>query len=100
MCFYQKAARRFFGLPTATPENAVFFPAAMGRNLAAGSFVWVMTILEERRPLGFFFVCWTWAAIADARILDGQPQGRGGQWTQIRLLLVLLVISPLLIWLG
>jgi hypothetical protein len=87
---------RFFGLPTATAENIVLFPSATGRNLGAGIFVWVMTFLGEKKALGIFLLCWTWAGIADTKVLYEHPQGTS-QGMHIRNIFILLLLGPLLI---
>lgn len=92
----KRVVAKFFGLPTATAENVVLFPSATGRNLGAGLFVCILTGLGERKALGIFLLCWTWAGIADTKILYDHPQGRN-QWMHIRNILILLVLGPLLI---
>ncbi|KAL4867589.1 hypothetical protein BDV12DRAFT_198010 [Aspergillus spectabilis] len=87
---------KFFGLPTATSENVVLFPSATGRNLGAGIFVWILTLLGERKALGIFLLCWTWAGIADTKILFEHPHGQS-QGMHIRNIFILLVLGPLLI---
>lgn len=94
--FFLILVAKFFGLPTATAENVVLFPSATGRNLGAGIFVWALTLLGERRALGIFLLCWTWAGIADTKILCEHPHGQS-QGMHIRNILILLVLGPLLI---
>jgi hypothetical protein len=36
---------KFYGLPTATAETAIVFPAATGRNLGAGIFILILLVL-------------------------------------------------------
>ncbi|KAJ5242269.1 uncharacterized protein N7469_000596 [Penicillium citrinum] len=85
-----------FGLPTATPENVVLFPSATGRNLGAGFFVWTMIILRERMVLGIFLMCWSWAGIADTKVLYAHPKGTN-QAMHIRNTVIVLILGPLLI---
>ncbi|KAK8058045.1 hypothetical protein PG994_008493 [Apiospora phragmitis] len=63
-----------FGLGSATPEASILMPAATGRNLGAGMFVWIMVLLGEHKSLGAFFLCWTWTGIADFKVLYGHPK--------------------------
>lgn len=90
------AGAHFFGLPTATSENVVLFPSATGRNLGAGIFVCILTLLGERRVLGIFLLCWTWAGIADAKIIYEHPDGRD-LGMHIRAIIIFLVLGPLLL---
>ncbi|KAK3382211.1 hypothetical protein B0T24DRAFT_3689 [Lasiosphaeria ovina] len=87
---------KFFGLPTATRENVVLFPSSTGRNLGAGIFVWILTLLGERRTLGIFLLCWSWAGIADTKILYEHPRGQD-KWMHVRNILILWTLGPLLI---
>lgn len=85
-----------YGLASATPETWVLMPAATGRNLAAGIFVWAMILLGERRPLGIFLLCWTWAGIADTKVLYEHPKGTNIP-VHVRNIVILSVVGPLLI---
>jgi len=87
---------RYFGLPTATAETVVLFPSATGRNLGAGIFVWILTFLGERKALGIFLLCWTWAGIADTKIVYEHPHGQF-EGMHIRNIFILMVLGPLLI---
>ncbi|KAL4987321.1 hypothetical protein BDW68DRAFT_177925 [Aspergillus falconensis] len=85
-----------FGLPSATPENVVLFPSATGRNLGAGCFVWSMILLREKKMLGIFLICWSWAGIADTKVLLAHPQGTN-KGIHIRNTVILLILGPILI---
>ncbi|KAF2238268.1 hypothetical protein EV356DRAFT_529265 [Viridothelium virens] len=87
---------RIFGLPTATKDNIVFFPAATGRNLSAGTFVWTLTFLGERKLLGIYLLCLTWTGIADIKILYEHPQGQK-MWGHISNIFILWILGPILI---
>ncbi|KAL4969600.1 DUF4267 domain-containing protein [Aspergillus stella-maris] len=66
-----------FGIPSPPPpQTLTFLPSGCGRNLAAGIFVWTLTILRERKVLGIFLLCWTMAGISDVKILLEYPGGR------------------------
>lgn len=87
---------RFFGFPAATKPELVFVPAMSGRNLGVGIFIWILTILGERWVLGVFLLCWTWAGIADTKILYDHPLGES-KGMHIRNIFILSVLGPLLI---
>ncbi|KAH8597602.1 hypothetical protein B0O99DRAFT_739604 [Bisporella sp. PMI_857] len=89
------ALARFFGFPKATDEMVILFPSATGRNLGAGIFVWLMTLLGERKALGIFLLCWTWAGIADTKLL--YENGGQDQFMHMRNIAILTVLGPLLI---
>ncbi|KAK7932509.1 hypothetical protein PG985_003221 [Apiospora marii] len=87
-----------YGLGSATPETWVLMPAATGRNLGAGIFVWTMTLLGEQKDLGIFLLCWTWAGIADMKVLYNHPKGEEADiGVNIRLIGILGVLGALLI---
>ncbi|KAK7942451.1 uncharacterized protein PG986_011564 [Apiospora aurea] len=85
-----------YGLGTAHPETWVLMPAAAGRNLGAGIFVWTMSLLGERRSLGIFLLCWTWAGIADTKVLYDHPKGTK-LGVHARNIVILTILGPLLI---
>ncbi|KAK8045574.1 hypothetical protein PG993_005598 [Apiospora rasikravindrae] len=85
-----------YGLGSATSETWVLMPAATGRNLGAGIFVWTMLLLGERKSLGVFFLCWTWAGIADTKVLFDHPKGTK-LGVHIRNIVILIVLGALLI---
>nr|POE70854.1 hypothetical protein CFP56_74306 [Quercus suber] len=87
---------RGYGLPTATPENALVFPSATGRNLGAGFFVLTMAFMGERKVLGVFITCWAWAGVADCKILLQHPEGQNRVKHLINTIVVL-ILGPMLI---
>ncbi|KAI2613412.1 hypothetical protein GGR54DRAFT_615742 [Hypoxylon sp. NC1633] len=87
---------KVFGFPNPTAELATFLPAATGRNLGAGFYVWTLLLLRERRVLGIFIICWCWAGVADTKILYEHPQGTN-LTAHIRNTIILLVTGTLLI---
>jgi hypothetical protein len=93
---YRKVAKGY-GLPMATAETVVVFPAATGRNLGAGFFVWAMIAMGERRLLGVFLTCWAWAGIADTMLLMQHPSGRNVAM-HARNTIILLILGPFLVW--
>ena len=88
---------KYYGVPTANASNIIFFPAATGRNIGAGINVLLLTLLGERKALGIFCLCWTWAGIADTKVLNDHPDGRD-QAMHIRNIFGLLALGPLLIY--
>jgi len=55
-----------------------------------------MTFLGEKKVLGIFLLCWTWAGIADSKLLYEYPHGyKVG--LHIRNVVILLILGPLLI---
>ena len=87
---------QYFGFPQATAETATFLPSATGRNLGVGFYVWILLFLRERLALGVFLVCWTWAGIADTKILYEHPHGTNIA-VHVRNGMILLVLGTLLI---
>ncbi|KAK6858837.1 hypothetical protein PG995_004690 [Apiospora arundinis] len=85
-----------YGLGSATRETWVLMPAATGRNLGAGIFVWILTLLGERKTLGIFLLCWTWAGIADTKVLYEHPKGEN-LGIHIRNIVILSILGPLMI---
>jgi hypothetical protein len=86
-----------YGLPTATAETVIVFPAATGRNLGAGFFVWAMILTGQRSTLGVFLTCWAWAGIADTMILFRHPRGTN-IGMHARNTAILLMLGPFLAW--
>ncbi|KAJ4389515.1 hypothetical protein N0V93_006985 [Gnomoniopsis smithogilvyi] len=86
-----------YGLPTATVETVVTFPAATGRNLGAGFFVWAMILTGQRKSLGVFLTCWAWAGISDTMILVQHPQGTNVAMHACNTA-ILLILGPFLAW--
>ncbi|KAF2878565.1 hypothetical protein BDV95DRAFT_624969 [Massariosphaeria phaeospora] len=85
-----------FGIPNATPSEVVFFQSSTGRNMAAAVFIWVLVYLQERRILGYFFLCWTWAGVADTKLLYEHSRGEK-LLMHMRNVFVLSLLGPLLI---
>jgi hypothetical protein len=73
--------------------------SATGRNLGAGIFVWIMTLLGERKVLGVFLLCWMWAGFADTKVLFQHPQGEK-HGVHIQNTVFLLILGSLLIRSG
>ncbi|KAF2795014.1 hypothetical protein K505DRAFT_240861 [Melanomma pulvis-pyrius CBS 109.77] len=86
-----------YGLPTATAETVVVFPAATGRNLGAGFFVWAMIVAGQRTTLGVFLTCWAWAGVTDTMILIRHPRGTNVAM-HARNTAILLILGPFLAW--
>ena len=86
---------RFFGLAQASAGELIVFQAGTGRNIGAGLFVWIMTFLGEKKVLGVFLLCWTWAGIADSKLLYEHPHGQK-VGMHVRNILILSVLGPLL----
>ncbi|KAI0188234.1 hypothetical protein F4808DRAFT_443171 [Astrocystis sublimbata] len=86
-----------FGLPHATADTSTLMPSATGRNLGAGIFVYTLLLQRERKVLGIFLLCWTWAGIADTKVLFEHPQGTNTA-AHMRNIVLLLVIGSLLIY--
>lgn len=87
---------RFFGLAAASADELIVFQSGTGRNIGAGLFVWIMTFLGERKVLGIFLLCWTWAGIADSKLLYEHPHGHN-VGLHVRNIFILLILGPLLI---
>ncbi|KAF2111962.1 hypothetical protein BDV96DRAFT_649330 [Lophiotrema nucula] len=85
-----------FGLPNATKDEVVFVQSSTGRNLAAALFVWALVYMGERKALGVFLICWTWAGIADTKLLIEHPRGEKAL-VHVRNIFVLAILGPLLI---
>jgi hypothetical protein len=64
--------------------------------MAAAVFIWVLVYLQERRILGYFFLCWTWAGVADTKLLYEHPRGEK-LLMHMRNVFVLSLLGPLLI---
>lgn len=60
-----------FGIPDATGEMPFMWPAAAGRNIAAGIAVLALTFQgrPQRKALGILIMCWSFAGVADLSIL-------------------------------
>lgn len=86
-----------YGLPTATEETVVVFPAATGRNLGAGFFVWALIMTGQRRTLGMFLTCWAWAGVADTMVLMRHPPATNVAM-HARNTAILLILGPFLAW--
>ncbi|RYP00253.1 hypothetical protein DL765_010909 [Monosporascus sp. GIB2] len=54
--FNPRPFAHYFGIPTLTDETLVFFQAATGRNIGAGIFTWILTLMGKRKTLGIFFL--------------------------------------------
>ncbi|KAK2604573.1 hypothetical protein N8I77_007490 [Diaporthe amygdali] len=58
-----------FGIPDATKEMLFMWPAAAGRNIAAGLAVLILSFDGQRRALGILIMCWSLVGFADISIL-------------------------------